>query len=128
MREIPYEVLKQARSSFSNSELADPADADDGHLLQQASRTVRGASRIYGRKHGELVQCWDKQSSKTCNYARKEVLGLQSKQPASKLFGSEQQPSSQQESLKAKDVCNYKANPKAEDVCNYKAEQQSRGI
>ncbi|EFJ31462.1 hypothetical protein SELMODRAFT_408080 [Selaginella moellendorffii] len=42
MREIPYEVLKKARNSFSNSELADPADADDGHLLQQAAQGSGG--------------------------------------------------------------------------------------
>ncbi|XP_024542881.1 probable glutathione S-transferase parA [Selaginella moellendorffii] len=42
MREIPYEVLKKARSSFSDFELADPADADDGHLLQQASQGSGG--------------------------------------------------------------------------------------
>ncbi|XP_024531921.1 uncharacterized protein LOC112346664 [Selaginella moellendorffii] len=42
MREIPYEVLKKAHSSFSDSELADPADADDGHLLQQAAQGSGG--------------------------------------------------------------------------------------
>ncbi|XP_024517030.1 uncharacterized protein LOC112341331 [Selaginella moellendorffii] len=42
MREIPYEVLKNARSSFSDFELADPADADDGHLLQQAAQGSGG--------------------------------------------------------------------------------------
>ncbi|XP_024518833.1 uncharacterized protein LOC112341989 [Selaginella moellendorffii] len=42
MREIPYEVLKKACSSFFDFELADPVDADDGHLLQQAAQGSGG--------------------------------------------------------------------------------------
>ncbi|XP_024516145.1 uncharacterized protein LOC112341025 [Selaginella moellendorffii] len=42
MREILHEVLKKARSSFFDFELADPADADDRHLLQQATQGLGG--------------------------------------------------------------------------------------